>query len=296
MDNNIKNLPAYLALVAGVFIIGTSPILVKLANLPGLVSGFYRVGIAALALLPFWAYREGRKGIPTWDNLKFILLGGVLFGIDIALWNTSILMTTAAKATLLSNNAPIWVALGAAVFFKEKLDRKYWFGLALALVGMSFILGINQIRTAPLSVGDLLAFSTSFIYAGVMLATQSARTRVNTLTFSALYTTVAALTLLPVALLTRQQLAGFSSETWWALLGLGLGPQVLGWLLINYAMGYLRASHISVSLLGQPVVTAILGVLILSEALTPNQIIGGGLALAGIYLVNQKNANKRKPA
>ncbi len=289
-------LPAYLALVAGIFIIGTSAILVKFANLPGIVSGFYRVAIASAVLLPAFFYKNKGVKLPIWNNLKFILLGGILFGTDIGLWNTSILMTTAAKATLLSNNAPVWVGLGAAILFKEKLTKKYWAGLVLALLGMSIILGIDKLGREALNLGDVLAFSTSFLYAGVMLSTQKARTRVDTLTFSALYTATAALTLLPIALLTKQRMSGFSSQTWAALLGLGLGPQVIGWLLINYALGHLRASHVSVSLLGQPVVTAILGVVILGEGLTVPQIVGGVLALTGIYLVNQKAAVKRKPA
>ena len=293
-NKNAVTLPAYLALVAGIFLIGTSAILVKFANLPGIVSGFYRLGIASAALLPVWVFQNRGVKLPVWHNLKFILLGGALFGIDIGMWNTSILMTTAAKATLLSNNAPVWVGLGAAILFKEKLTNKYWAGLVLALLGMSIILGIGQLGREAVSIGDLLAFSTSFFYAGVMLSTQKARTRVNTLTFSALYTTTATLTLLPIALLTGQQMSGFSHQSWGALLALGLGPQLIGWLLINYALGHLRASHVSVSLLGQPVVTAILGVIILGEALTPNQIIGGLLALIGIYLVNQKTTVKRK--
>ena len=293
---NSSTLPAYLALAAGIFIIGTSAILVKFANLPGLVSGFYRLGIAAAVLMPIWFFLNKGIKLPVWHNLKFILLGGVLFGIDIAIWNTSILMTTAAKATLLSNNAPVWVGLGAAILFQEKLTKKYWTGLVLALLGMSIIIGVDKLGREALSIGDLLAFATSFLYAGVMLSTQKARTRVNTLTFSALYTATAALTLLPIALLTGQEMNGFTTQSWVALLGLGLGPQVVGWMLINYALGHLRASHVSVSLLGQPVITAILGVIILGEVLTTNQIIGGALALTGIYLVNQKTSVKRKPA
>ncbi|MBT3338536.1 MAG: EamA family transporter [Anaerolineae bacterium] len=294
--SNPSTLPAYLALIAGVFIIGTSAILVKFANLPGLVSGFYRVGIATAVLLPIWLYKNRDEGIPSWHNLKFILLGGILFGTDVAFWNTSILLTTAAKSTLLANNSPIWVGLGAAFLFKEKLSPKYWSGLALALLGMATIVGVDSWRTSEFNIGDMMAIGTSFLYAGVMLSTQKARTRVDTLTFSALYTATAALTLLPVALLTGQEMSGFSSQSWWSLLALGLGPQVVGWMLINYALGHLRASHVSVSLLGQPVVTAILGFFILGEMLTVNQMLGGMLVLGGIYLVNQKSALKRKQA
>jgi drug/metabolite transporter (DMT)-like permease len=292
---NKTTLPAYLALAAGIFIIGTSAILVKVAAQPGLVSGSYRLGVGAAVLLPIWLIKSKGLKLPAWENLKFIVAGGVIFGLEIGLWNTSILMTTAAKATLLSNGAPVWVGLAASFFFKEKLSKKYWWGLVLALLGMSVIAGINQFSSKP-NLGDLLAFSTSFMYASVMLLTQKSRTKIDTLTFSAIYTTTAALTILPIALLSGQTMTGFSSQSWVALISLGLGPQVVGWMLINYAMGYLRASHVSVSLLGQPVVTAILGAVLLHEALTPNQIFGGALALTGIYLVNQKSAKKRQQA
>jgi drug/metabolite transporter (DMT)-like permease len=182
------------------------------------------------------------------------------------------------------------------LLFKEKLTPRYWSGLAVALLGMATIVGVDSLREAHFNSGDLMAIGVSFVYAGVMLSTQKARTHVSTLTFSALYTATAALALLPAALLSGAALSGFSAKAWLALIGLGLGPQVLGWLAINYALGHLRASHVSVSLLGQPVVTAILGFLLLGEALTANQIIGGALALTGIYLVNQKTPPKRKQA
>ncbi|MCF6277409.1 MAG: DMT family transporter [Anaerolineales bacterium] len=291
-----SRLPAYLALVAGIFLIGTSAILVKFADLPGIVSAFYRVGIATLVLFPFWLYKNKNKRLPAWADSKFIILGGILFALDIALWNTSLLLTSAAKSTLLANNAPVWVGMGTLLFFKEKLPPKYWSGLAIALLGMTIIVGIDSWRNAQFNIGDMMAIGVSFLYAGVMLSTQKARTRVNTLTFTALYTTTAALTLLPMAVLSGHALGGFSSKGWLSLLALGLGPQVVGWMAINYALGHIRASHVSVSLLGQPVVTAILGFLLLGESLTTNQIVGGGLALFGIYLVNQKSAKQRQQA
>jgi drug/metabolite transporter (DMT)-like permease len=294
--NNSKHFPAYLALAAGIFIIGTSAILVKFSNASGLVSALYRLGIAAVILVPAWLTKQHHEKLPAWKHLKFVLIGGILFGLDIGIWFTSILLTTAAKATLFSNNAPIWVGLGAAIFFKEKLTPKYWTGLVIALLGMSIIVGIDSFVTKEFNIGDAIALASSILYASVILLTQKAREHIDTLTFSALYTTTAALTLVPIVLLTDQQTSGFTTQTWMALIGLGLGPQVLGWLLINYALGHLRASHVSVSLLGQPVVTAILGIIILHEALTPNQIIGGVLVLGGIYLVNQKSVNKREPA
>ena len=64
-----------------------------------------------------------------------------------------------------------------------------------------------------------------------------------------------------------------------------------GYLAINYALGHLRATSVSVSLLGQPVLTALLSIPLLGELLSVQQIIGGTLVLAGIYLVNRRGSS-----
>lgn len=63
---------------------------------------------------------------------------------------------------------------------------------------------------------------------------------------------------------------------------------LVGWLAINYALGHLKASAVSVSLLGQAVVTALLSIPILGETLGAVQTVGGLLVLSGIYLVNSR--------
>lgn len=279
---------AYLALAAGVICIGTSAIFVKFANVPGTVSAFYRVLIAGVVLLPWRLAR--RSKLPVWQDIQLIALGGTFFALDLVLWNSGLLLTSAATATLLANNAPLWVGLGALLLFRERLPGKYWMGLLVSLIGMAVIVGNNAWRELRFNTGDILAIGASLFYAAYMLTTQKARANVNTLTFNALSMAAAAIILLPMNLLTGAQITGFSSRTWLALLGLGLVSQLGGWLAINYALGHLRAVHVSVSLLAQVVVTAILGILFLGEGLSANQIIGGVLVLCGIYLVNQRNA------
>jgi drug/metabolite transporter (DMT)-like permease len=67
---------------------------------------------------------------------------------------------------------------------------------------------------------------------------------------------------------------------------------VVGWLAINYALGHLPASVVSVTLLGQPVLTAVFAVPLLGQALSQAQLLGGVVALAGIYLVNRGFARR----
>jgi drug/metabolite transporter (DMT)-like permease len=278
---------AYLALTLGVFCIGTSAILVKLASVPGTISAFYRVLFAGLALSPL-RLSQKKTSWPSRQDLRLIGFGGLVFVADLVIWNTAILLTSAAAATLLANNSPLWVGLGATLIFREKLPMKYWIGLLIALTGMTLIVGGDAIQELHFNLGDMLAIGASFFYASYMLITQKARERVDTLTLNLLTMLTCVILLFPINLLFKQSLTGFSGGTWLALIGLGLIPQFIGWLAINYAMGHLPAARVSVTLLGQSVVTAILGIFILNEALSLAVIAGGAMVLLGIYLVNQR--------
>lgn len=290
MDTKVVR-TAYLALLVGVFCIGTSAIFVKIASVPGTVSAFYRVLFAGMALLPL-RLSQKQLTFPSWKDVRLMGLGGLTFAADLVLWNTSILLTSAAAATLLANNSPLWVGLGATLLFREKLSLKYWLGLVIALAGMTVIVGGNAIQELRFNLGDLLAIGASFLYAAYMLITQRARARTDTLTLNLLTMIAGVLVLLPVILLLGQPLSGFSTRTWLALVSLGLLPQFVGWLAINYAMGHVPAARVSVTLLGQSVVTAILGIIFLGEALSLADIAGGTLVLLGIYLVNQRRRTK----
>ena len=286
---------AYFALALGVLCIGTSAIFVKLAAVPGISSAFYRVFFAGLVLLPLQLAHK-KRFLPPKKDLRLIVIGGLALAGDLALWNTAILLTSATAATLLSNNSPLWVGLGTMLIFQERLSTKYWLGLFTALSGMFIIVGGNALQELQFNSGDLLAIAASLMYAAYMLITQKARACTDTLSLNLLTMLIGSIVLLPTALLFKHPLVGFNSQTWLALLSLGLVPQVIGWLAINYAMGYLPAARVSVILLGQPVVTAILGILLLDEALTISLVVGGALVLTGIYLVNQRTQSKPEKA
>lgn len=280
---------AYVALACGIVCIGCSALFVKIAAVPGPVSAFYRLLFAAPPLVAGWIW--GKKSMPSWRELLLLSLGGALFAADLIFWNTGLLLTSAATATLLANNAPIWVGLGALVFFRERLSSRFWIGLAFSLIGMALIVGVNALKEMTLNRGDLFSIAASVFYAAYLLTTQKARMTSDTLTFMTVSVLSGASLLLIMNLSLGLPLTGFSSKTWFALAGLGLASHLVGWLAINYALGHLKASSVSVSLLAQAVVTALLSIPILGERLGMNQSAGGALVLGGIYLVNSR---KRK--
>jgi drug/metabolite transporter (DMT)-like permease len=91
-----------------------------------------------------------------------------------------------------------------------------------------------------------------------------------------------------ICLISNTQLTGYSTNSWLYLIILGLIPQVIGWLSINQALGHIKPTIASVSLLSQSVFTAIFALPVLGETLTISELSGAVLVLTGIYLVNRK--------
>jgi drug/metabolite transporter (DMT)-like permease len=282
---SLRRLGPRVGLAGGVLCIGFSAIFVRLAAAPGVVSAFYRVCIASLVLFPIWLVRGSR--FDDRRTLFYSVLAGVFFGLDLALWNVSVLLTSAANATVLAYLAPVWVGLAALFFFREKIKRSYWPGTAMALVGMIIILGLENVSAFRFGRGNILAVVSSFFYAGYLLTAQVARRRADTLLFTAVSIFSCTILLLLISLFRGEKLTGYAPPTWLAFLGLGLISHLGGWYAINSALGQIRASVVSVSLLGQPLVTALAAAAILGEPLRMHQAAGGLLILAGVYIVHR---------
>ncbi len=273
--------------------ISFSAIFTKLAGTPGPVTGFYRMAIATtVLLLPFLLYqrKNGTVGRRHWG---WAIAGGIWFSINLVMLNSALLLTSAANATLLDNTAPIWVGLGALFIFRERLGGRYWLGLVLALAGAAVVTGVNPLVGFHPAPGDALAFVGAIFYAGYLLNTQRGRRDLDTLTYLWLVAATATVVIFLAVQVMGLPLTGYSVGAYLALLGVGLIPQTAGWLLINYALGHLPASAAVIVLLAQPVTTGLLSIPLLGELLTQQQVLGGVLALAGIYLcLGQKAADQ----
>ena len=276
----------YLLLLFGILCISWSAILVKLADISGFGSGFYRLLIGTIGIIPIWLYFK--KPITDSKGVKVAIICGILFACDIALWNTSIMLSKATISTLLANLAPVWVGIGALLFMKEKPTKIFWIGTAIAILGVTIIIGINEVLEANLNFGNILAIIASMFYGAYLMTVRKGRNSLDTFSFTTISMISSTVVLGLICLFTSTPLWGFSTTTWLALGTLGLVPQLLGWLAINQALGHISPTVASVSLLSQTVFTAIFSVLILSEVLTVHEIGGAVVVLVGIYLVNRK--------
>jgi drug/metabolite transporter (DMT)-like permease len=293
---------AYGALLVAVLGISWSAILIRWTEVPGPSSAFYRVFIAALVLIPLWgaslatnARRRSRLRDGGFGAAALAVLGGAFFGLDLALYNTAVMMTTATEATLFGNNAPLFVGLGSWLIFHRRPARAYWAGLALAAIGGTIVaIGRLSGGTSGGSLaGDFLALSAAIFFAAYLLTTEHVRELLDTLSFSTLAIAGSVVTLLLVCLALDAPLGGFTRSTWTALVGLGLVSQLAAYFALVYALGHLPATLTSVSLLAQVPLTALLAIPLLGEPLHATQIAGAALVLAGVYLVNRQASRSK---
>jgi drug/metabolite transporter (DMT)-like permease len=282
-----KHLPAYLALLGGVVCIAWSAIFVRWTDIPGPASAFYRMLIPAIVLLPTFFFDRRRPSIDL-RTLGIIAFGGLFFAFDLAFYNTAILQTSAANATLLGNNTPIFVGLLTWLVFRQRPARAFWLGLLMAIAGAVVILWADLTHHTRIGVGDLLALAASACFAVYLMVTEKIRNSTGTLVFLRMAMISSTLALLVINLAAGISLRLPHGRTIWAVLGLGLISQLGGYLFLTYALGHLPATLTSISLLTQGPLTAAMAAVLLGEPLSLAQVLGGLLVLAGVALAHRQ--------
>lgn len=297
MTEQRRALLPYLALFVGIICLGFSAIFVKSANAPGVISSFYRMGIAtAVFALPF---ARGRKGRPPLSRkgILLALAGGLFFGLDMVFWSEGIMISGVTNPTLMANTAPAWVGLGALIFFREKLNGKFWLGLGLSMLGAGLILGVDSLQEFSLGLGTAFGLISGVFYGGFFLIAQRGRVHMDVMSyfwFSVLGSTTV---LFLIGIIRGVSFIDYPAQSFYYFLAAGLISQVIGWYAITYAQGYLPATIVSPTLLGQPVMTAILAVVLLKDVLSIWQLLGGSAIIGGIYIVHRSRTRRNgKPA
>ena len=289
-----QSFKAYLALGVGVLALSFSAMFVRWANAPGPITAFYRMFFSIFLLLPFFIQRTNLNPATKTRVIIFPLLAGVFTALDLGLWNTSLSYTTAANATLLGNTAPLWVALGTWLVFKQKLSSAFWRGLIITLLGAALIMGADFLLHPRFGIGDVMAMFTGFFYGVYYLFTEKSRLYFGAISHVFFVGIGASITLYIVNIVLRNPLTGYESRTWIVFLATALVSQLIGYMALAYALGHLPASIVAPTMVLQPVATALLAIPFLGEIPNIWQGLGGIVALVGIYIVNHTHQRTQK--
>lgn len=291
------HLVAFSALLAGGVAIGFAGILMRVSDVNPVASAFWRMALAAPPLW-LWAWKVRQLDVAAGRMTGFtpaLALAGIYFAGDMALWHLSLHLTSVSNATLLSNFAPIFIALWMWFAWRTRFTRIFVIGMSIALAGALLLVAPNAAGAATAGaghklLGDGLGLASAVFYAAYQLVVKDTRIRYSTARLMAWSTTITGIMLLPMALSAPGPLMPVHPTGWLPLVGLALLAQIGGQTVIAYASAHLSPSLSSVSLLIQPLTATLAAWAIFAEAIGTFQILGGALLLGGIYLSKRGSA------
>lgn len=299
-ENSPKRVQPIFATLAGILFVSTASIFIRFAQAEAssIAIAAARLLIASVVLVPIaiTRYRQEWLQLNKSDLVKG-LLSGLFLALHFATWITSLQLTSVASSVVLVTTTPLWVAILSPVVLQEPIRRSVLIGLLVSVTG-GMIVGIGnacdfdqgtlicqaQVFGGQAMLGNFLALFGAWMAAGYMIMGRQLRKKLNTIPYIALVYGVAALILLVVVIIRAEPVFDYSGETYIWLLALGVFPQLLGHSLFNWALKYISAAYVSLTLLGEPIGTIILALIFLQESPTPLEGMGAVLIMIGILV------------
>lgn len=271
-------------------------ILVRFADAPAITISFYRNIIAAGLIFPLIFLHRAK--ISDFRHMALpVLMTSCFLGLHFWTWNASLKMTTVASSLVIVATQPIWSAILGRVFLKEKVSKRGWLSIFIALSGIAAI-AMTDIGTSAGSLrGDLLALAAAIFASLYLVMGRSVRDKIPILYWLFTVYFCASLILFIPLSASKAPMSGFSSKTWLMFFLMGLIPSAVGHSLLNYSVRFIEAYKTQLGLLLEPLVSSLLAFVIFMEKPPAAFYPGAALALAGVILgVSERGGAKQSGA
>lgn len=251
------------------------------SDIPATQAAFIRYLIGVVIFLPF--LRRILRQWPSAGSLKIHVARGLVHGVAVTLWFFAMARIPIAEVTALGYISPIFVAIGAAIFFGEKLHFRRITAIAVALFGALIILrpGFEEISVGQLAqVAAAPMFAISFLLAKKMTETE------DTMVIVVMLSILCTLVLTPGAIMNWSTPS--AGEVFW--LAMTAVFATIGHYTMTRAF---RAAPLTVTQpvgILQLVWAALLGIVAFGEPVDPFVILGGGIVVAAATFISHREA------
>lgn len=309
LEKHIHHINPFLGLTIAIAAISSASVMIRFAQrgFSSLFIASARLSIASLLLLPFFI-RQDKSAIQSIKRKDFFYLGGagLFLAMHFASWIQSLEMTNVISSVVLVTTTPIWVSLISFFVFRERLTRLFYLGLVIAMAGVVLISAGDGVSFLPCMngtpensclssesfTGNLLALSGAICAAGYILCGKMVREKLDNLSYIFLVYLIASVVLIiSFLVVTREKIDILIPEFGWVAL-VAVIPQLIGHSLINWSLGHLPASYVSLSLLGEPVGSALLALMFLREQPSAMQTIGAIVIILGLIIATRLTSEK----
>jgi len=286
MADKLDSRLPYFALLIGMFAISTSAILIRYSDSHPVVIGSYRQTFATIFFVPF-LFRGGLNELRALSSSKIfeMALTGFLLGLHFAFFISSVKSTSVAASVLLATCHIIYVAIIGWFVFGEHLSRKAIFGTFVSLIGIVVLFGGDLLSDPGNFEGNVFAFLAGVLAGLYYLSGRRLRKEISLPTYALVVYLFSALTMWTFVLFQNLEYTNLPLVELQLFLLMALIPTLLGHTMQNWALGFLPAYIVSISLLAEPVGSGLLAWIIFEEIPSTGVILGGVIVIYGLYVV-----------
>jgi drug/metabolite transporter (DMT)-like permease len=260
---------------------------------PHFTAATLRFAVGAAILLALVYAREG--GLPRLDRrsaaavLALALTGVFFFNL---FFFGSLERIGAGRGALIMALNPLGIAIGAWLFFGDRMTGVRWLGIALAILGAGVVVSRGQLATlaeGAIGLGELLMMGSALCWVAYTLVGRPVMTRMTPLGATTWAAVVGTPMLAACAVFERPwaALAAMPADGWWAVAYLGVFGTVLAFLWFNEGVQRIGPTRAGVFINLVPVFGVAIGASVLGEAVPASLVLGGLMVIAGVTLANQ---------
>ena len=284
-ENDNKRL-AYFALIIGIFAISTSAILIRWSSSDPLVIGSYRQTFATFLFLPFLLKDKFQEILNLSSREIFeLLIIGILLGAHFGFWISSVKATSVAASVLLGTCHIVYVSIIGWVVFGEKLNSRGIIGTVIALAGIIILFWGDLVEDPGNFRGNFLAFISGILAGLYYLGGRKHRKNISLPTYAFIVYFSSAVVMWFVVLTQGLEYRSIPNSEFQLFFLMALVPTLLGHTMQNWALAFLPAYVISITLLAEPIGSGLLAWYIFNEVPSLGVLVGGLIVLVGVYVV-----------
>lgn len=259
-------------------------VLIRLSYAHPFTIAFYRMFFASLILLPFMFFRRDEIKSISKTDWKILVTTGLLLSLHFAAWITSLRYTSVVSSVVLVTSHPLVVTWVSGWYLGERSGKRVYLAIILSMAGI-LIMAVSNYQVEDWSpYGDILAFVGMLAVAGYLIIGRRMRRTMSTITYSFFVYALSSIILFVMALIFVGDLLTLPPREYLIFFSLALVPTIFGHTLYNWALRYVSARLVSVSLLSEPIGASLLAVVILNEIPPIFTVIGGAITLVGVFI------------
>lgn len=252
---------------------------------------FLRNCISLIALLIMFYIREKRVKVEKKDLKQLLWLSFLAVPMNQFLYLYGIKFTLASNGALLYATTPTLVLILSYFILKEQMTRKKILGVFIAFIGISIVMFEKGIDfSSDYFYGNVMIFLAVIAWALFAIQGKQLVKKYGAFHITALSMIGGATLFLPFGLvdLAVNGIPTITTNNWFSILYLSLGTSVVAYMLWFYALGRMDTTKVAVFANAQPILTTLLAVLLLNQAVTTVFLVGGTITIAGVVLTQRK--------